>query len=142
MITRTDKDDVVVLQEKIQEALEQIESLDDAEKNNEKSARAVWDWVFKSDGFFAEYDEASRAVKAESVAGRAGKSLFDIPWVEKPPWVMRCDKSAIIRGRWNTSESGINWRDSPATDRHSTSIFMFGSSARRMRHLHIRFTGR
>ncbi len=115
MLSRTDKDEnVVVLQEKIQEALEQIESLDDAGKNNEESARAVWDWIFKSDGFFAEYDEASRAVKAESVAGRAGKSLFDVPWAEKPHWNMRCDKSAIIRGRWNTSESGINWREFPS----------------------------
>lgn len=123
MITRTTCDDnVVALQEKLQEALREIEVLDESSKQTEKDARAVWDWVFKSDGFFAEYDEATRAVKSETVAVNAGKSAFDVPWAENPPWPMLNSHTATIRGRWNTSEHGINWREfpnnGPALDKH------------------------
>lgn len=114
MITRTTRDDnVVALQEKIQDALKEIRTLDDASKDSEKDARAVWDWVFKSDGFFAEYDESTKAVKSEALAASADRSVFDVPWAEKPPWEMRNNNAASIRGRWNTSEHGINWRDFP-----------------------------
>jgi hypothetical protein len=123
MITRTTCDDnVVALQEKIQEALEEIATLDESSKQTEKDARGVWDWVFKSDGFFAEYDEATKAVKSEAVAANSGRSPFDVPWAEKPEWVMLCSHSATIRGKWNTSEHGIHWREfpnnGPALDKH------------------------
>jgi len=123
MITRTHCDDnVVALQDKIQDALKQIETLDDASNDNETDARSVWDWVFKSDGFFVEYDESTKAVKSEAMAASAGRSAFDVPWAEKPPWEMRNTYSASIRGRWNTSEHGINWREfpnhGPALDKH------------------------
>ena len=123
MITRTTRDDnVVALQEKIQEALNEIRTLDNAAKDSQKDARSVWDWVFKTDGFFAEYDESTRAVRAEVIATNAGKSPFDVPWAEKPPWVMLNNHSATIRGRWNSSENGIDWRefpnDGPALDKH------------------------
>ena len=123
MITRTICDDnVVALQEKIQEALVQIATLDESSKQNEKDARGVWDWVFMSDGFFAEYDEATRAVKSEAGTANAGRSAFDVPWTEKPEWEMLCSHSANIRGKWNTSEHGIHWRefpnDGPALDKH------------------------
>lgn len=123
MITRTTCDDnVLALQEKILEALEEIEMLDESSKQTEKDARAVWDWVFKSDGFFAEYDEATRVVKSEAVAANAGRSVFDVPWAEKPAWLMPNSHTATIRGRWNISEHGINWREfpnnGPALDKH------------------------
>lgn len=123
MITRTANDDnVVALQEKIQEALQHIATLDEDSKHKEKDARIVWDWVFKSDGFFAEYDEATRAVKSEAVAADVGKSPLAVPWAEKPGWEMVCSHSATIRGKWNTSERGIQWReflnDGPALDKH------------------------
>ncbi len=123
MITRTTRDDnVVALQEKIQEALKEIRGLDDASRDSRKDARAVWDWVFKSDGFFAEYDEETRAVRTDAAATNEGKSPFDVPWAEKPPWVMLNNHSATIRGRWNSSENGINWQefpnDGPALDKH------------------------
>ncbi len=56
-ITRTASDqNVIDLQSRIGEALDQLATLDRAEANNVDSARSVWDWVFKSDGFFAEFD--------------------------------------------------------------------------------------
>ena len=123
MISRTTCDDnVVALQEKIKAALKEIEKLDDDSKNSQKDARGVWDCIFKSDGFFAEYDESTKAVKSEAVAASAGRSDFDVPWAEKPPWEMRNNYEAIIRGRWNTSEHGINWHEfpnhGPALDKH------------------------
>ena len=114
MITRTVCDDnVVALQEMIQEALGEIKTLDKSSKQNEKDARGVWDWVFKSDGFFAEYDEATRLVKSEAAVANSGRSQFDVPWAEKPAWEMRNSHSATIRGKWNTSEHGIHWWDFP-----------------------------
>lgn len=123
MITRTARDaNVVALQEKIQEALEEIATLDDGLKENRKGAQRVWDWVFRSDGFFAEYDEATKALGSELVAAKTGRSPFDVPWAEKPMWVMRNNHSATIRGRWNTSEHGITWLEfpsnGPALDKH------------------------
>ena len=123
MISRTRCDDnVVAFQEKIQEALGKIETLDDSSKHNEKDARSVWDWVFKSDGFFAEYNEATRELKSEALSASVGRSLFDVPWAEKPPWKMPNTHSATIRGKCNTSEHGINWREFPsnglALDKH------------------------
>ena len=56
-ITRTAADqNVIDLQTRITEALDQLATLDKADANNANSARAVWDWIFKSDGFFAEFD--------------------------------------------------------------------------------------
>jgi hypothetical protein len=57
-ITKTNADDnVVELEKRIAEALDQLATLDSSDANDAKSARQVWDWIFKSDGFFAEYDE-------------------------------------------------------------------------------------
>lgn len=57
-LTRTSNDsNVVELEEHVSEALEKLQGLDSEEKNNRKSARSVWDWVFRSDGFFKEFDE-------------------------------------------------------------------------------------
>lgn len=123
MITRTALDDnVVALQDKIQEALVQIATLDESSKQNNKDARCVWDWVFKSDGFFAEYDEATRAVKSDAMAANSGGFSFNVPWAEKPEWVMQCSHSATIRGKWNNTEHGIHWQefpnDGPALEKH------------------------
>jgi hypothetical protein len=56
-ITRTARDqNVVDLESRIGEALDQLATLDKSDANNADSARSVWDWIFKSDGFFAEFD--------------------------------------------------------------------------------------
>lgn len=49
---------VVELEERVVEALEKIRELDYEENNNRRSAREVWDWVFRSEGFFRDYDES------------------------------------------------------------------------------------
>lgn len=57
-LTRTNNDqNVIDFETRIGEALDQLVTLDAAEAQNAKSARKAWDWIFKSDGFFAEYDE-------------------------------------------------------------------------------------
>ena len=43
------------------EALDQLASLDKSDNNNVESARSVWDWIFKSDGFFADFDTEKKA---------------------------------------------------------------------------------
>lgn len=56
-ITRTYKDqNVVDLETRIGEALDRLATLDQPGSDNADAARAVWDWIFKSDGFFAEFD--------------------------------------------------------------------------------------
>lgn len=58
VITKTASDsNVGELQSHSKEALEKINELDKEENNNADSAREVWDWIFKSDGFFKEFDE-------------------------------------------------------------------------------------
>ena len=59
-ISRTENDDnVVELLEKIDDALKRLETLDLPEKDDRVSARSVWDWIFKTDGFFKEHDDES-----------------------------------------------------------------------------------
>ena len=66
-ITRTDSDqNVQDLDDKIAEALNKIRTLDLKENNNVKSARYVWDWVFKTDGYFAEYDNKRGKVEEKA----------------------------------------------------------------------------
>lgn len=56
-LTRTVWDqNVVDLQAKIGEALDKLAELDRSENNNADAAREAWDWIFKSDGFFADFD--------------------------------------------------------------------------------------
>ncbi|MEI8138562.1 MAG: hypothetical protein WCI03_01700 [bacterium] len=57
-ITKTEADsNVVALLVHVQEALAELSELDKTENNNADSARTRWDWVFKSDGFFKEFDD-------------------------------------------------------------------------------------
>ena len=114
MITRSENDaNVEALLDEIASAVEQIETLDDAENDNEKAARAVWDWVFRSDGFFKEYDDAAaRAVK--SFSQNRALERFNVPWREAPPWSMVQLYSASVSGRWATGDSSMGWHDFPS----------------------------
>ena len=78
-ITRTANDqNVIDLETRLGEALDQLATLDKKESNNVASARAVWDWIFKSDGFFADFDADRKSRKrneilcSESSPGRRG----------------------------------------------------------------------
>jgi len=56
-LTRTATDqNVIDLETRIGEALDQLASLDAHDHDNVDAARAVWDWIFKSDGFFVDID--------------------------------------------------------------------------------------
>lgn len=72
-ITRTASDqNIIDLQSRISEALDQLATLDRSDANNVDSARSVWDWIFKSDGFFAEFDrERKDAEKAKALMAKA-----------------------------------------------------------------------
>lgn len=119
MITRTERDtNVEALLEKIGDALEQIETLDIAE--NENAARSVWDWVFKSDDFFDDYDDATKAMKATLAESQVDR--FNVPWREAPRWHLIEKYTASLTGRWGNSEHGSNWHtfpnDGPALSKH------------------------
>lgn len=109
MLTRTTNDEnVQVLLEKIDSALEQIETLDDAE--NEKAARSVWDWVFKSDGFFKEFDDAAAEAR-KSFPHARGIERFAVPWREEPSWSVVQLYTASIAGRWAQSSTSNRWHE-------------------------------
>jgi hypothetical protein len=56
-ITRTGADNnVVELETHLGEALDQLRTLDNSNNNDVDAARTVWDWIFKSDGFFGSFD--------------------------------------------------------------------------------------
>ena len=44
------------LETRLREALDQLRTLDNSENNNVDATQTVWDWVFKSDGFFSSFD--------------------------------------------------------------------------------------
>lgn len=73
LLTRgTEDDNVVELEEKVDEALDLLIGLDCDDNNNRTTARSAWDWVFRSDGFFKEIDDAKDAkVKEESLRKKA-----------------------------------------------------------------------
>lgn len=72
-LTRTSRDqNVVDLETRISEALDQLATLDKADANSADSARSVWDWIFKSDGFFAEFDaERKQEEKRNALLAKA-----------------------------------------------------------------------
>ncbi len=65
-ITYTDEDEnVCSLLEKVGLALDKLEGLDN-EDCTLAEARSAWDWVFKSDGFFADFDKKLKAAAAKA----------------------------------------------------------------------------
>ncbi len=76
-ITRTSNDaNVCSLLDKIQEALEKLEKLDE-DDCSQSDARKAWDWVFKSDGFFSDFDTNSDESKSTDKRGNTGHLLAD-----------------------------------------------------------------
>lgn len=117
MLTRTENDaNVIQLYEKAIDALEKINILDENDNNNQAKAREVWDWIFKSDGFFKEYDEATSILKMES------SSVFDVPWKEHPPWEIRDHYTVSLTSKFGNSEHGSTWQEfqsnGPALKKH------------------------
>lgn len=119
-ITRSDNDaNVYELLAKVGDALDKLEKLDAAENNSCASARSVWDWIFKSDGFLKEFDEATSVQKS---AASVERSAFDVPWREAPPWPPVLRFEVTLRGKFGNSEHGSQWQNfesnSPPLSKH------------------------
>jgi hypothetical protein len=72
-ITRSTNDqNVVNLETRLSEALDELANLDKLAEDNLASARSRWDWIFKSDGFFPEFDtERAQEEKRKSLLAKA-----------------------------------------------------------------------
>ena len=127
MITRSDNDsNVCELLVKVEDALAKLEELDNAANHTLESARSVWDWVFKSDGFFREFDETTSVQESAAFAMR---SPFNVPWREAPPWPMELTFNVTLRGKFGRSEHDSQWQS-------------FASSSQPLpKHLNLRFQG-
>lgn len=107
MITRTNNDsNVQELLTKVKDALREIRKLDKEENNNQEAARKTWDWIFKSDGFFNEYDESAESQKSTA---SATSSPFEVPWRQSPPWPISPNCSVSVTGKYSNSEHGTRW---------------------------------
>lgn len=127
MLTRSENDDnVQALLAKIGSALEQIDTLDEAENDNEKAARAVWNWIFMSDGFFKEYDEAAAEAR-KSLSQTPGLQRFNVPWREAPTWKVVQLYNASVIGRWAENSNSMHWHefqnDGPPLGKHMSLRF-------------------
>ena len=86
-ITKTDNDsNVVALLTHTREALAEFKALDLTANQNVDAARKAWDWVFKSDGVFKEFDDKRKEEEKK-------KALIE--------------KAALIGNGARTSSAGI-----------------------------------
>jgi hypothetical protein len=77
MLTRSANDqNVIDLETHLGEALDQLLTLDGSDASNADSARPVWDWVFKSDGFFADFDEQRKEENEEKKSALLEKAAL------------------------------------------------------------------
>src|SRR5205085_5621483 len=112
-LTRTANDtNVLELETRVGEALDQLRTLDAKEAGNARSARPVWDWIFKSDGFFAQYDSEQEA-KAESFSKRdaTNGSRFLVPWRQPPLWPILNAYRVTLSGRYSRAANSLTWQD-------------------------------
>lgn len=128
MITRTASDsNVKELRVKISDAMKEIRTLDLEENNNIGAARKIWDLMFKSDGFFAEFDAANDQQKAGALVD---PSFFKVPWCDPPIWpVKQTPYSVSLTAKYGNSEHGSTW-------------YSFQSNCKPLsKHLYLRFQG-
>lgn len=126
-LTKTDADsNVTTLLTHVQEAIAKLKELDKSENDNAEAARSAWDWIFKSDGFFKEFDaerekgesEEARMGMGESrntlaaVARRIGSSalsIFSVPHRHRPQWPMQLTGTVQVRGYY--FRNGYRWQE-------------------------------
>ena len=108
MITRSDNDsNVCELLAKLEKAHTKLIELDNSENQTLKSARSTWDWMFKSNGFFKEFDEASSIQKTDVFVGH---SLFDVFWREAPLWHIDLEFEVTLCGKYGDRDNGRQWQ--------------------------------
>jgi hypothetical protein len=113
-ITKTDADsNVVALLTHTQEAIAKLKELDKSENDNADAARSAWDWIFKSDGFFKEFDEKrkekEKAVSSSyqnrisilSSAVTQAREFFNVPYKHRPNWDMQLVETVKVRGYYS-----------------------------------------
>lgn len=127
-ITRSENDaNVGELLDKVHGGLEKLKELDSSANSSVADMRSVWDWIFKSEGFFKELDEAISVQKSSS---SADLSVFDVPWRDSPPWPMNLRFEVSLSGRFGNSEHATHWTS-------------FSSNSEPLaKHLYLRFKGR
>lgn len=126
-ITRSDNDaNVYELLLKVEDAQKKLNELDSSANNTVADARSAWDWIFKSDGFFKEYDESTSV--QESVTS-VRRSAFEVPWRDAPPWPIALRYRVSLSGKCGKSEHGTQWIGFPS------------NSAPLAKHLYLRFQG-
>jgi len=77
MLTRSANDqNVIDLETHVGEALDQLATLDRSDTNNADSARSVWDWIFKSDRFFADFYEQREEEEEEKKSALLEKAAL------------------------------------------------------------------
>lgn len=127
MITRSDNDsNVCELLARVDDAIAKLEELDSVANHTLESTRSAWDWIFKSDGFFKEFDEAV-SVQKDATSGQ--RSPFDVPWREAPPWPFALSWDVILCGKLGNSEHGSHWQDFES------------NSSPLSKHMYLRFQG-
>lgn len=66
-LTRSPTDqNVIDLEARVGDALDQLSDLVRSDANTPDSTRSAWDWIFKSDGFFAEFDANRKAEEKQN----------------------------------------------------------------------------
>lgn len=107
-ITRTPTDqNVIDLEARIVEALDQLSKLDATDANNVDAARRAWNWIFKSDGFFTAYDDAEAETNKSTAL--ANQSMFTVSWRERPAWPIQPRYWVRISGRYASAENSTAW---------------------------------
>jgi hypothetical protein len=101
-----------------QEAIAKLNELDKSDNNNADAARGAWDWIFRSDGFFKEFDDKRKEEVKKSVGssvqnqirtlasavtrvGQAALSLFNVPHKQRVPWEMQLVGEVRVRGYYS-----------------------------------------
>lgn len=149
-ITRSNDDpNVKALLSKVDSALDILADLDRADSTL-ADARAAWDWLFQSQGFFEQLDEAFEARILKDSVG-ASEPPSQLPWVEDLPWpvverhrVQVSARHSLKTYGWRSFDNGapvakgVSLRFDPKTDvqgehRIYWQVVNTGSDARRAR---------
>lgn len=76
-LTKTSEDaNMVTLRDRVAEALEKLAILHD-DKCTQSDARSAWDWVFKSDGYFDDFDGSKKNGSTFSIASNTPTKPVD-----------------------------------------------------------------
>jgi hypothetical protein len=110
-LTRTTSDqNVADLETRLDEALKKLSVLDGKDGDDIDVVRRAWDWVFKSDGFFAEFDdEETEKAASHSTSALALRTQFMVPWRERPTWPRDVRYHVKLDGKYAQNSHSLQW---------------------------------